>query len=108
MEQEIRQVVVGDKDVREPVVIIVCKSHAHAAADVRHNARFPSDILECSVAAVPVERDGQSLEVIGMAVDAPDAVTLPAITITLREPVSIVNDTQTQPTVVNAAKRPRG
>src|SRR5207248_2428312 len=45
-----------------------------------------------------------SLEVFGMAVDAQVAVTLAAITIKVRGPVSIVNDKQIQPAVVVVVK----
>ena len=58
MEQEVRQVVVGDKHIHQAVVIIIGKSDAHTATNVRADARLGSDVLESPIAPVPVEGVG--------------------------------------------------
>ena len=58
VEQEVRQVVVGDKHIHQAVVIIIGKSDAHTATNMRGDARLDSDVLESPIAPVPVKGVG--------------------------------------------------
>ena len=100
MEQEVRQIVVGDKDVREAVVIIVGKSHTHATPDVARNASFGRDVLKGPIAAIPVECVGQSFEILRVGVNTQIAVALTAVAVKIGSPVSVIDHEQVQPAVV--------
>ena len=92
MEQEVGQIVVRDKDVREAVIIIVGKSHTHPAADVRGNACLCGDIFESSIAPVPIERIRQTLKIFWVAVHAQVALTIAAVPVKIGSPVRIIDD----------------
>src|SRR6266576_2101812 len=91
MEQEVRQVVVCNKNVHQAVIIIIRKSDAHASTDVLANAGLNGDVLESPIAPVPVQRVGQSLEVFGMAVNAQVAIAIATKAIEVRRPMSIID-----------------
>ena len=100
MEQEVGQIVIRDKNVRESIVIIIGKSDAHAAPDVVFNAGFRRDVLEGPIAAVPVECVGQSFEILGVAVNTQIAVALTAVAVKTGSPMSVIDHEQVQPAVV--------
>ena len=68
MEKEILLDVVADEDVRVAVVVVIDRDHAHAAAGMRGDPRFPAHVGEGAVAVVPVERIGHGLVLAGRGV----------------------------------------
>ena len=99
-EQEVGNRVVGHEHVEPPIVIEVRKGDAHALADVRQQARPRRDILECPVAAVPIEAVRQALEDSRMAVDPNAASRVAAEGIRVRRPLHVVHDQQVEAAVV--------
>src|SRR5205807_6968857 len=90
VEQEVGQIVVRDKDVREAVIIIVGKSHTHPAADARGNACLCGDIFESSIAPVPLERIRQTIKIFWVYVHAQVALTIAAVPVKIGSPVRII------------------
>src|SRR6185437_2385369 len=73
VEEEVRHVVVGDESVRKAVLIVIGEGDAHAAARKFRDAGPFADIFEGSVAAIAVERAGEALEILRVAIDAKPA-----------------------------------
>jgi hypothetical protein len=94
VEQEIAHGVIGHENVRASVVIVVCYDHAHALPDVRGNAARHGYVRECTVAVVVIERVGQALVILGVAVSAIARLGQAAIGLRGRIPFAVIGDKQ--------------
>ena len=90
-EEEVSLGVIGDERVDPAVKIVVCERDAHALANVLADSRRFRDILERSIAAVPIEGVRQSGEVRRTAVNAQVSVAVPTESIHRQVPIEIVN-----------------
>src|ERR1700722_14658682 len=97
MKQVLLHAVVGDKDVRESITIVVGKGHTQAVTFLGGNSRACSYVLESSVAAVMVENVGRARKLarrtVGVAVPA-------AVLAVLRVPLHIASDEEIKLAVV--------
>lgn len=94
MEQKVRQVVVGDKNIGEAVAIVIGERHTHAAPAELCDARFLGNIFERPVSAIAVQLIGHALKVFWMAVDAQIPGSIAAILVECGRPLGVVHNKQ--------------
>ena len=97
---EARQLVVRDVEVDEPVAVVVGEREPHAPPRVRRESRLRGHILERPVAPVPVERQRDGREPLGVAVDADAAGLVAAEAVVALVPHRVVHDQEVEPAVV--------
>ncbi len=100
VQQEARELVVGDVHVQEAVAVVVGEGEPHAPALDLPQARFHGHVLERAVPAVVVQGQGHGREPLRMAVHANAARRVPAEAVHLGRPHRVVDDQEVEPAVV--------
>ena len=106
VEQEIGQLVIRDKGVHVTVLVIVRKGDTHPPAHVLQDAGLFRNIFKRSVASIMVQRVGQSLEVLGVAVNPDVPLLVSTEAVVRRRPPGIIDDKQIKPPVVVIVEPP--
>src|ERR1041385_8370593 len=98
MKKKVKQFVVGDENVGQPVAIIIGYAHSHALSQVGADSRGCGDIRECPVAFIQEQLIGKFLIEFGMTVLR--LISEPAVRFLSAIPLQVVDDKEIEQAVI--------
>src|SRR5947208_7266775 len=104
--QEARHRIVGDKDVREAVVVIIGKRYPQSFAFRVSNASLRGNVGKCSVPIIVIEDVRDALKIVGMAVGPQAGFLFSTIAVVPEAPIHITGHEEVEVAVIVVIEKP--
>src|SRR5690349_25042154 len=100
MEEEVRQIIVCDEDIRESVAIVVREGNAHSPPYVPGNPSLFGNVFKCSIAIIVVKLIRNAFKILRMTVHSDVSTGITAVPIEFGCPLSVIHNEQIEQAVV--------